>query len=45
MRYSVVGVRGATALDRAEESNVRMDNLTIARDMILFILIKEVMLY
>ena len=32
-RYSIIGEVGAAALDMAEEATIRMDNLTIARQM------------
>lgn len=33
IRFSIAGVRGAAAADKAEERNARMDNLSVARKM------------
>ena len=33
IRYSIIGEKGASALDMAEEATIRMDNLAIARQM------------
>ena len=33
IRYQFVGEKGAAAMDKAEEANVRLDNLAVAREM------------
>ncbi len=33
IRFSLAGVRGAAAADKAEERTIRMDNLSVAKDM------------
>ena len=33
VRFSLVGTKGAAALDKAEEASVRLDNLAVAREM------------
>ena len=33
VRFSLIGTKGAAALDKAEEASVRLDNLAVAREM------------